>query len=163
MRAWRYLGPQEPLTQQYIERPHAGPGEVVVRVKAAGVCHSDLHILEGIAAFPTPTTLGHEAAGILDEIGPGVSGLAPGQLIAVYGANSEGDCRFCRRGLENLCSGGPPIGSIWGTSQDLSEVLSLIARHVLSPLVSTESLDGINDVPGRLRAGKVEGRIALTP
>jgi propanol-preferring alcohol dehydrogenase len=110
MQAWRYIGPHRPLERQEIERPRPGPGEVVVRVLAAGVCHSDLHVLDGIAPFPTPTTLGHEGAGVVEEIGPGVTEPQPGQLVALYGPNAEGDCRFCRAGQENLCPSGPPIG-----------------------------------------------------
>jgi propanol-preferring alcohol dehydrogenase len=110
MRAWRYVGPNKPLERQEIERPRPGPGEVVIRVQAAGVCHSDLHILEGIAPFPTPMTLGHEGAGVVEEVGPGVTGVRPGQLVAVYGPNSCGDCRFCRSGQENLCPAGPSVG-----------------------------------------------------
>lgn len=110
MQAWRYVGAHQPLERQDIERPHPGPGEVVVRVRAAGVCHSDVHVLEGIAPFPTPMTLGHEGAGIVEEIGPNVTGVEIGRLVALYGPNSEGDCRYCRRGEENLCAFGPPIG-----------------------------------------------------
>ncbi len=110
MQAWRYVGAHRPLEQQEIERPYPGPGEIVVRIRAAGVCHSDIHVIEGIAPFPVPLTLGHEGAGTVEEIGPGVSGLVPGQLVALYGPNSEGNCRFCRTGQENLCPFGPPIG-----------------------------------------------------
>ncbi len=110
MQAWRYMGPRQPLERQDIERPRPGPGEVVVRVLAAGVCHSDLHVLDGIAPFPIPMTLGHEGAGVVEEVGPGVTEPRPGQLVALYGPNAEGDCRFCRTGQENLCPFGPPIG-----------------------------------------------------
>jgi propanol-preferring alcohol dehydrogenase len=110
MQAWRFVGPHQALARQEVERPRPGPGEIVVRVRAAGVCHSDLHVLEGIAPFPTPMTLGHEGAGTVEELGPGVTGLQPGQLVALYGPNAEGDCRFCRVGQENLCPSGPPIG-----------------------------------------------------
>ena len=110
MQAWRYVGPQQTLERQEIERPRAGPGEVVVRVRAAGVCHSDLHVLDGIAPFPTPMTLGHEVAGTVEEAGSAVQDLALGQMVALYGPNSEGGCRFCRRGEENLCADSQPIG-----------------------------------------------------
>jgi len=110
MQAWRYVGVQQSLERQEIEQPKPGPGEIVVRVRAAGVCHSDLHVLEGIAPFPTPLTLGHEVAGTIEELGPGVRDLAVGQMVVLYGPNSEGDCRFCRRGEENLCAASQPIG-----------------------------------------------------
>jgi len=110
MRAWRFVGPHHPLERQEIEQPHPGPGEVLIRVRAAGVCHSDLHILESPAPRATPLTLGHEGAGTIEEIGPGVSGVQPGQMVAVFGPNSCGDCRFCRRNEENLCPHGPSVG-----------------------------------------------------
>jgi propanol-preferring alcohol dehydrogenase len=129
MQAWRYTGAHERLEKQEIERPRPGPGEVLVRVQAAGVCHSDLHVLEGIAPFPIPMTLGHEGAGIVEELGAGVTGVQTGQLVALYGPNSEGDCVFCRRGEENLCPYGPALGL--GVDGSYAEFVTCRARSAI--------------------------------
>jgi propanol-preferring alcohol dehydrogenase len=87
--------------------PVAGPGEVVVRVGGAGVCHSDLHLLYdlGAASLPwaVPFTLGHENAGWIHELGVGVSGWEVGQPVAVYGPWGCGRCARCVLGSEQYC------------------------------------------------------------
>ncbi len=129
MQAWRYMGPHRPLERQEIERPQPGPGEVVVRVQAAGVCHSDLHVLDGIAPFPIPMTLGHEGAGTVEALGTGVTEPAVGQLVALYGPNACGDCRFCRAGDENLCIVGPALGL--GADGSYAEFVRCRARSAI--------------------------------
>lgn len=107
--------------------PTAGPGEVLLRVGAAGACHSDLHILDAPPGlFPTPMTLGHEIAGTVDSVGPGVAGWSPGDHAAVYGIIGCGHCRACLRGLENQCRT-VPVGGI-GLSRDGG-----LAEHVVVP------------------------------
>lgn len=89
-----------------VERPDPGPGEVVVKVAAAGVCHSDLHILGELGdavPWPLPFTLGHENTGWIDELGPNVTGLEVGQPVAVYGAYGCGSCERCLVGISNYC------------------------------------------------------------
>jgi propanol-preferring alcohol dehydrogenase len=84
-----------------------GPGEVVIRVGAAGVCGTDLHILDGmIKPDPYPMTLGHEAAGTVAAIGDGVS-LAPGIEVAIYNKIFCGRCEQCLRGRTNICDNEP--------------------------------------------------------
>ena len=86
--------------------PVPGPGEVVVKVGAAGACHSDLHLLYELDAsglWQLPMTLGHETAGWVHLLGDGVSGLAVGDPVAVYGAWGCGFCARCAVGLENYC------------------------------------------------------------
>ena len=129
MQAWRYTGAHQPLAKQEIERPRPGPGEVLVRVQAAGVCHSDLHVLEGAGPPTVPMTLGHEGAGLIEAVGPGVTNVQPGQFVALYGANSEGDCAACRRGEENLCRGGPMLGL--GTDGCYAEFVRCRARSAI--------------------------------
>ncbi|MFN3285799.1 MAG: zinc-binding dehydrogenase [bacterium] len=82
-------------------RPHAG--EVLVRVKACGVCHTDLHVIKGEVKFPTPCVLGHEISGVVEEVGPGVDGLRPGQAVACAFIMPCGTCFYCVRGEEDLC------------------------------------------------------------
>ncbi|BAL87399.1 putative alcohol dehydrogenase [Actinoplanes missouriensis 431] len=80
-----------------------GPGEVRLRVRASGVCHSDLSALNGTLPQPVPAVLGHEAAGDVLEVGDGVDDLAPGDRVAVNWLPSCGVCSHCRRGETYLC------------------------------------------------------------
>ncbi len=82
-------------------RPRAG--EVLVRVKACGICHTDLHVIKGEVKFPTPCVLGHEISGVVEEVGPGVEGLRPGQAVACSFIMPCGLCFYCVRGEEDLC------------------------------------------------------------
>lgn len=97
----------EPVLVQ-VPDPDPGPGQVVVRVGGAGVCHSDLHLMNEFGdeqvAWRPPFTLGHENAGWVYAIGSGVSGLNIGDPVAVYGAWGCGACSRCRLGMENYCA-----------------------------------------------------------
>ncbi len=87
-----------------IDKPRPGPGEALVRVHAAGVCGTDLHIVDGMikpAAYPM--TLGHEAAGVVEEAGAGVA-LAAGTRVAVFNKLFCGACEQCLLGRQNLCT-----------------------------------------------------------
>jgi len=92
-----------------IEKPTPGPGQVLLRVTAAGVCHSDEFVMglseEDYTAggYPLPLTLGHEGAGVVDELGEGVEHLQVGDAVAVYGPWGCGRCRPCSQGKENYC------------------------------------------------------------
>lgn len=110
MRAWRYVGRGLPLERQEIAEPRPGPGEALVRVLAAGLCHSDLHIIEEDWNYPIPLTLGHESVGEVVSVGPNAGGLTPGQHVAIHCANPCGECRWCREGRENVCQSGKGIG-----------------------------------------------------
>jgi S-(hydroxymethyl)glutathione dehydrogenase/alcohol dehydrogenase len=78
-------------------------GEVLVRMAASGVCHSDLHTLDGIQPFPVPVILGHEGAGIVEAVGPEVSGLRAGDHVMLSWVPYCGGCRMCAQGRPNLC------------------------------------------------------------
>jgi propanol-preferring alcohol dehydrogenase len=92
-----------------IEKPSPGPGQVLLRVTAAGVCHSDEFVMglseEDYTAggYPLPLTLGHEGAGVVEELGAGVEHLQVGDAVAVYGPWGCGRCRPCSQGKENYC------------------------------------------------------------
>ena len=88
--------------QLEIEDPR--PGEVLVRVTDCGVCHSDLSTIDGSFPAPTPTVLGHEAAGVVEAVGPGVTGLRPGDKAVLTPLPSCGHCYFCTRGQPTLCA-----------------------------------------------------------
>ena len=90
-----------------VAEPDPGPGQVLVRIGGAGACHSDLHLLHdfppGLMPWDPPFTLGHENAGWVEAVGPGVTGLEAGTPVAVYGPWGCGRCHRCRRGMENYC------------------------------------------------------------
>jgi propanol-preferring alcohol dehydrogenase len=90
-----------------IDAPAPGSGEVQVRIHAAGVCGTDLHILDGmIKPDPYPMTIGHEAAGVVEAAGPGTS-LEPGSRVAVYNKIFCGRCEQCLKGRQNICDNEP--------------------------------------------------------
>ncbi len=104
MKAIRYHGPGQPLRLEDIPQPSPGPGEVLVRVKAAGICHTDLHFLSGLLNLGVnPMTLGHEVAGVVESVGIDVDKAILGARVIVYYYQGCGKCRFCLVGEENLC------------------------------------------------------------
>ena len=102
MRAARFH-PDEGLRIEEVPRPEVGAGEVLVEVAACGVCHSDLHVLDGDLPLVEPRVLGHEVAGTVAETGDGV-GLAAGTDVAVFGGWGCRDCGVCARGDDQLCN-----------------------------------------------------------
>jgi S-(hydroxymethyl)mycothiol dehydrogenase len=83
--------------------PDPGPGEVLVEVQACGVCHTDLHYREGAINDEFPFLLGHEAAGVIESVGPGVTEVAPGDFVILNWRAVCGECRSCRRGRPWYC------------------------------------------------------------
>jgi 6-hydroxycyclohex-1-ene-1-carbonyl-CoA dehydrogenase len=105
MRAAVFHGAGRPLEVTEVPTPQPGPGEVLVRVAGCGLCHTDLHYLDhGVKTFkPPPLILGHEAAGTVAALGPGVERRAVGDRVLIPAVLSCGRCRYCRQGRENLC------------------------------------------------------------
>ncbi len=95
-----------PLVVEEVELDPPGPGEMLVEIAAAGLCHSDLSGIEGIRPRPLPIVLGHEGAGVVREVGEGVSDFAPGDHAVTVFVTSCGHCRWCVRGRPNICPGG---------------------------------------------------------
>ncbi|HLT82629.1 MAG TPA: NAD(P)-dependent alcohol dehydrogenase [Phototrophicaceae bacterium] len=96
-----------------IETPEPGPGQVRLKVTAAGVCHSDSFIMslpEEQYIYGLPLTLGHEGAGVVDKLGEGVTGLEVGTSVAVYGPWGCGHCYMCAQGKENYCERAAELG-----------------------------------------------------
>lgn len=93
----------EPVTVETITIPDPGPGEVVVDVKACGVCHTDLHYREGAINDEFPFLLGHEAAGIVSEVGEGVTEVEVGDFVVLNWRAVCGQCRSCQRGRPWYC------------------------------------------------------------
>lgn len=95
----------QPLRLERVDVPVAGPGEVLIEVRCCGVCHTDLHVVEGELDLPKlPLIPGHQIVGTIAEIGRDVGQHAVGDRVGVTWLYSfDGDCSYCRRGLENLC------------------------------------------------------------
>ncbi|HUN35999.1 MAG TPA: S-(hydroxymethyl)mycothiol dehydrogenase [Trebonia sp.] len=96
-------GKGEPAALTEILVPDPGPGEALVRVQACGVCHTDLHYKQGGIGEDFPYLLGHEAAGIVEAVGPGVTGLEPGDFAILNWRAVCGQCRACTRGRPWYC------------------------------------------------------------
>ena len=93
----------EPVTIEPVIVPDPGPGEALVRVQACGVCHTDLHYREGAINDDFPFLLGHEAAGLVEKVGEGAEGLAPGDFVIIAWRAPCGGCRSCLRGRPWYC------------------------------------------------------------
>ena len=104
MKAVRYLGPRQPFQLQDVPDPEPGPGDVRVRIRAAGMCHTELHFESGLLDLGVaPLTMGHEIAGVVDQVGPEVDAARVGQRVLVYYYSGCGVCEWCEGGDENLC------------------------------------------------------------
>lgn len=109
MRAQRLRAPEDiharPLILEEIERPVPGSGELLARVRVCGICHTDLHLVEGdIQAAEYPITPGHQVVAEVEQVGPNVTGWSPGDRVGIPWLFSAcGECEYCQRGQENLC------------------------------------------------------------
>src|SRR4051812_9065573 len=103
MRGIVHLGGGEVVVTDELEVRRPGPTEVAVRLEAAGVCHSDLSVLDGTIPFPTPVVCGHEGAGVVEAVGAAVRGVEPGDHVVVSTLASCGRCAACAAGLPTRC------------------------------------------------------------
>lgn len=139
MKAAVFHGPREALTieEVAIDRPLAH--EVLVRTVASGVCHSDLHFVEGLYPFPAPAILGHEAAGVVEQVGELVTYVKPGDHVIACLSVFCGHCEMCLSGRPNLCvstetrraRGEPPKLSWQGTPVNQFANISSYAEQML--------------------------------
>ena len=106
MKAAVLRAPHAPMEIEEVQVAKPGPREVLVRTVATGLCHSDLHYLDGHYATPLPTILGHETAGIVEQVGEGVIGLAPGDRVIACLSVFCGHCRHCVSGRPYACASG---------------------------------------------------------
>jgi len=100
-----------------------GPGEVLVAISAAGLCHSDLSVVDGTIPFPVPVVLGHEGAGVVEAVGSAVTSVLPGDHV-VLSFTSCGECRNCRGGHPAYCADWLPMNLIGGRRADGSATVS---------------------------------------
>lgn len=129
MKAVRLVKIGQPLELHEIPIPDIGTLDVLVRIKAAGVCHSDAHYRAGVSPVrPLPMTLGHEVAGVVEDVGHGVQGLKAGDRVCVHYMVTCGNCEYCNRGSEQFCTRGAMIGKY--RPGGYAEYLSIPARSV---------------------------------
>ena len=112
-----------PVEMETILVPDPGPGEALVAIQACGVCHTDLHYREGAINDEFPFLLGHEAAGIVEAVGPDVDEVAPGDFVILNWRAVCGQCRSCRRGRSQYCF----------ATHNASQKMTLADGTVLSP------------------------------
>lgn len=124
MRAVVFSGVDQPIEIQDVDLAPPGPKEVRVKIAAAGVCHSDLHVRRGEWILPTPLVMGHEGSGTVIEVGPGVTTLKVGDHVVLSWVPSCGECRYCRAGKEARCQVAATIVAPGGVLQDGTSRLS---------------------------------------
>jgi propanol-preferring alcohol dehydrogenase len=104
MKAIRFIGVKQPLQMQEIPIPEIGGRDILVKVRAAGICHSDAHYRAGISPVrPVPLTLGHEVAGVVEKIGAQVTNVKIGDRVCLHYNLSCGDCHHCSTGNDQFC------------------------------------------------------------
>jgi S-(hydroxymethyl)glutathione dehydrogenase/alcohol dehydrogenase len=96
----------EPLKIESLKLKAPREDEVVVQLAASGVCHTDLSVMRGTLPFPPPVVLGHEGAGVVEEVGRGVTGLQPGDHVVLSWVQNCGQCHYCINGHPHLCDAG---------------------------------------------------------
>lgn len=150
MKAVQYRKVGRPPEVVEVPVPEPGPGQVLLKVTAAGLCHSDLAVMgwpEEQFPYPLPLTLGHEGVGTVAALGSGVTGVAEGDEVAVYGPWGCGRCRVCAEGNENCCPHAVPLGIMppgLGSPGALAEYMLVDSPRHLVPL---NGLDPVQAAP----------------
>ena len=129
MKALRLVQPGQPLELRNVPIPSPGSRDALVRVRAAGICHSDAHYRAGKSRVqPLPLTLGHEVAGLVEQAGGEVKNFRPGDRVCLHYLATCGACAFCRDNNEQFC----PSGQMIGKSRDggYAEFILMPARSV---------------------------------
>lgn len=123
MRAAVLNAVDEALSVEEVDLAPPGSGEVAVRLSASGVCHSDWNVISGVTGNPLPVVLGHEGAGVVEEVGEGVTGVSPGDHVVLSWLPSCGKCFYCTQGRPILCEWSTPA-MLAGTMPDGTTRLS---------------------------------------
>ena len=137
MQAVRFVGVGRPAQVEDVPKPVAGPGQVLIKIGGAGVCHSDLHVMEEDLGFQPPFTLGHENAGWVAALGEGVAGFKEGDAVAVYGPWGCGRCHACQLSMENYCENWAEMdgfGGGLGLDGGMAEYMLVPSARLLVPL-----------------------------
>ena len=121
-----FYKPNTPFQIETLDLAEPRSGEVLVKVGAVGVCHSDWHVMTGATPHPAPCVVGHEGAGTVETVGPGVNRVRVGDHVALNWAPNCGTCFYCMNGRPSLCA--TYVGPIWaGTMMDGTTRLSIAA------------------------------------
>src|SRR5277367_3186341 len=154
MKAAIFHGPKQPLTIEQVDIDDPRDHEVLLRTAATGVCHSDLHFVDGLYPFPAPAILGHEAAGVVEKVGSAVTYLKPGDHVISCPSVFCGYCEECMSGHPNRCSNRQatqrPKGDKPRLSQNGNQVrqFSDLSTYAEKMLVHENALVKItNDIP----------------
>jgi propanol-preferring alcohol dehydrogenase len=137
MQAVRFVGVGRPAEIADVPKPEVRPGEVLIKIGGAGVCHSDLHVMEEDLGFTPPFTLGHENAGWVAALGEGVTGFKEGDAVAVYGPWGCGRCHACQLSMENYCENWAELngfGGGLGFDGGMAEYMRVPSARLLVPL-----------------------------
>jgi S-(hydroxymethyl)glutathione dehydrogenase / alcohol dehydrogenase len=130
VRAVVFTNPSEPVRVREVDLGRPGPGEVTVTIAAAGVCHSDLHVRRGDWAVRAPLVMGHEGAGVVTDVGPGVSDLSEGDHVVLSWIAPCGQCRYCLAGHPARCKVAATVVGPGGVLMDGTSRLSLDGRRI---------------------------------
>jgi S-(hydroxymethyl)glutathione dehydrogenase / alcohol dehydrogenase len=125
VRAVVFTTPDRPVEVQDVDLAEPGPDEVLVRIAAAGVCHTDLHVRRGDWPVPAPLVMGHEGSGVVSAVGSAVSGLVPGDHVVLSWVAPCGRCHNCRAGHEARCNLFATVVGPGGVLQDGTSRLSV--------------------------------------
>src|SRR5437016_1115149 len=129
MRAVQLVHVGKPLEDAEVAVPKIGPSDILVRVAACGICHSDAHYRAGISTIDSlPLTLGHEVAGRVETVGAEVEHVSPGNRVYVHYLVTCGRCDFCSRGYEQFCVKAQMIGK--HRDGGYAEFIKVPARNV---------------------------------
>jgi len=150
MKALQYRTIGAPPDVVEIEMPEPGPGQVRLKITAAGVCHSDAFIM-GLTQeqyiYGLPLTLGHEGAGVVDKLGAGVHGVKLGDSVAVYGPWGCGRCYMCAQGMENYCENAAAEGIAppgLGAPGSMAEYMLVDDSRHLVPLGDLDPVENVS-------------------
>ncbi len=146
MKATRFIEVGQPIQLVDLPDPEVGPTDVLVRISGAGVCHSDLHVIDGeVGVRQKPITLGHENAGIVERVGSLVTEVKPGDGVAVFGAWGCGVCALCEQGEENLCQKpiypGVMVDGGWAEKLLVPHPRNLVKLNGLDPVIAAPLTD----------------------
>jgi 2-desacetyl-2-hydroxyethyl bacteriochlorophyllide A dehydrogenase len=131
MKAVQMIGPGQPLQLHDIPVPAIGERDILVRVRAAGICHSDVHYRAGRSPVrPLPMTLGHEVAGVVEQIGAQVTSVKVGDRVCLHYNITCGDCYYCSTGNEQFCPQVLMLGHY--TSGGYAEYIAVPARNAIA-------------------------------
>jgi Zn-dependent alcohol dehydrogenase len=165
-----------------LEVREPGPGEVLVAISAAGLCHSDLSVVDGTIPFPVPVVLGHEGAGVVEAVGVGVTHVAPGDHVALSTLANCGTCAECDRGRPTMCRqaigrpgkpftrGGKPVYQFASNSAFAERTVVKAVQAVRIPkdipmssaaLIGCGVLTGVGAVLNRARVGLGESVVVI--